>query len=164
MRNLLDMIYEFQRLHSRERKLDIRLDEGERVRLMGLDRLLQGEVPDTRHRRFARVQLAMPVQFTRPGGFESGEIRNLSGGGFCIATPRPPEPGTRLVVRVAEPTFGAEYVFPCRVAWRAERGPGRMGVQIDGVPHCADFFGDETTGVWRRSVRFGSDQDEPLVA
>ena len=164
MRNLLDMIYEYQRLHSREQKLDIRLDEGERVRLMGLDRLLQGEVPDTRMRHFARVKLAMPVQFTRPGGFESGEIRDLSGGGFCIATPRPPEPGTRLVVRVAEPTSGAEYVFPCRVVWRASRGPGRMGVQIDGMPTCADFFGDETTGVWRRSVRFGNESDEPLVA
>lgn len=164
MRNLLEMIFEYQLLRTREEKLDIRLDEGERVRRMGLFRLLQGEVPDTRQRRFQRVQLAMPVQFTRPGGFETGEIRNLSGGGFCIATPRPPEPGTRLVVRVAEPSCGSEYVFPCRVVWRAERGPGRMGVQIDGVPHCAEFFGDETTGVWRRSVRFGGDRDEPLVA
>lgn len=164
MRNLLDMIYEHQRLHSRERKLDIRLEEDERVRLMGLDRLLQGEVPDERLRHFARVELAMPVQFTRPGGFESGEIRNLSGGGFCVATPRPPEPGTRLVVRIAEPTFGLEYVFPCRVVWRTGRGRPRMGVQLDGVPHCADFFGDEATGVWRRSVRFGSESDEPLVA
>ena len=164
MRNLLEMIFEYQRLVSREERLDITLEEAERVRCMGLRRLLQGEVPDTRNRFFARARMAMPVQFTRPGGFEIGEIRNLSGGGFCIATPRPPEPGTRLVVRVAEPAFGCEYVFPCRVVWRAERGPGRMGVQMDGVPHCAELFGDETTGVWRRSVRFGGSRDEPLVA
>ncbi|HJL19810.1 MAG TPA: PilZ domain-containing protein [Sandaracinaceae bacterium LLY-WYZ-13_1] len=164
MRSLIDMIYEYQLLSGKERKLDIALDDDERVRRMGLFRLLQGEVPDTRNRRFARAQLRMSVQFTRPGGFESGETRDLSGGGFCIATPKPPEPGTRLVVRVAEPAAGTEYVFPCRVVWRTRRGPARMGVEIDGVPHCADFFGDETTGVWRRSVRFGGDRDEPLVA
>jgi hypothetical protein len=164
MRNLLEMIYEYQLLESKEQKLDIALDEGERVRHMGLFRLLQGEVPDPRSRRFRRVKLPMPVQFTRPGGFETGEIRDLSGGGFCIATPRPPEPGTRLVVRVADPARATEYVFPCRVVWRARRGPGRMGVEIDGVPHASDFFGDETTGVWRRSMRFGKGRDEPLVA
>lgn len=164
MRNLLEMIYEYQLLESKERKLDIDLDPAERVRHMGLRRLLQGERPDHPNRRFTRINVPMPVQFTRPGGFETGEIRDLSGGGFCIATPRPPEPSTRLVVRVADPANGTEYVFPCRVVWRREDGERLMGVQIDGVPHASDFFGDETTGVWRRSLHFGNGRDEPLVA
>ena len=169
MRNLLEMIYEYQLLRSKEDKLDIELDASERVRLVGLHRLLQGEVPDTRLRRLARVAVPFPVQFTRPGGFETGEIRNLSGGGFCVATPRPPEAGTQIIMRVAEPSLGVEYVFPCRVVWCQRVGPGRMGVVIDGVPNRAEIFGDESTGVWRRSVSFaatiaGSERGEPLVA
>lgn len=168
MRDLLSMIYEYQRLSGKERNLDIELDASERVRQMGLARLLEGEQPDERNRRFARVSLAMPVQFTRPGGFEAGEIRNLGGGGFCIATPRPPEVDTRLVVRVEDTSDAVEYVFPCRVVWRSSFGPGRMGVVVDGVPHRSELFSDESTGVWRRSVQFGAQlvaaRREPLVA
>ena len=164
MRNLLEMIYEHQLLRSKERHLDIELDSSERVRLMGLRRLLQGEVPDTQFRRFARVKLPTAVQMTRPGGFASGEIRDLGGGGFCIATHRPPEPGTRLIVRIEDAANGTEYVFPCLVVWRSDRGPGRMGVELDGVPHRSELFSEETTGVWRRSVRFGAHAEEPLVA
>ena len=164
MRNFLEMIYEYQRLRSREVKLDIALDASERVRLMGLHRLLEGEVPDTGLRTHARVAVPMPVQFTRPGGFEAGEIRDLSGGGFCIATPRTPEVGTRLVVRIADPDACLEYVFPCRVVWRASRGPGRMGVVIDGVPGRAELYGDDTSGVWKKSVTFGAARRDPLVA
>lgn len=164
MKNLLEMIYEYQLLRSREQHLQIELDESERVRLMGLRRLLQGESPHTISRReFVRVKLAMPVQFTMPGGFESGEIRDLSAGGFCIATPRPPAVGTRIIVRVADPLGGSEYVFPCSVVWRIERGPGRMGVVLDGVPHRSAFL-SEDTGVWRRSFRFGDLPGEPMVA
>ena len=83
-RNLLEMIYEYQLLSSKERHLDIPLDDDERVRRMGLHRLLMGEVPDARRRRLARVALPMRVQFTRAGGFELGEIRDLGGGGVCV--------------------------------------------------------------------------------
>jgi hypothetical protein len=114
MRNLLEMIYEHQLLRSKEDHLQIRLDDGERVRLLGLRRLLQGEAVDPRTRRsFMRVKLPMAVQFTLPGGFGSGEIRDLSAGGFCVATPHPPVIGTRIIVRVADPLGGSEYVFPC---------------------------------------------------
>lgn len=165
MRNLLEMIYEYQLLRSKQLHLSIDLDEGERVRLMGLYRLLQGETIDpTSRRELVRVKLPMPVHFTLPGGFESGEIRDLSGGGFCIATARPPAEGTRIVVRVAHPDDGAEYVFPCRVVWRAARGPGRMGVEIDGVPHRSAVLAGDDTGVWRRSLRFGDAPGEPMVA
>ncbi len=163
MRNLLEMIYEYQLLRSKERNLDIALDDDERVRLMGLHRLLSGERVDAARRDFMRVQLPMPTQFTLPGGFETGEIRDLSGGGFCIATASPPAEGTRLIVRVTDPLGRNEYVFPCHVVWRTTRGQTRMGVELDGVPHrsaCAS----EDTGVWRRSLRFGEPPGEPMVA
>ncbi len=164
MRNLLEMIYEYQLLRSKERNLSIVLDDAERVRLMGLHRLLQGETLDPASRRdLARVKLPMPVQFTTAGGFESGEIRDVSGGGFRIAAAAPPEVDTQIAVRVADPLSGSEYVFPCRVIWRGERGPGRMGVEIDGVPHRSAFL-SEDTGVWRRTLRFGDARDEPMVA
>jgi PilZ domain-containing protein len=163
MRNLLEMIYEYQRLRSKEQNLSIDLDDSERVRLMGLHRLLSGERFNAARRDFLRVQLPLPVQFTLPGGFDSGEIRDLSGGGFCIVTLQPPAQGTRLVVRVADPLGGSEYVFPCRVVWRAMRGPARMGVELDGVPHRSAFL-SEDTGVWRRTVRFGEPPGEPMVA
>ncbi len=164
MRNLLEMIYEYQLLRSKERNLSIELDDAERVRLMGLHRLLQGETIDpTSRRELVRVKLPMAVQFTLPGGFEGGEIRDVSGGGFCIATASPPAPGAHVIVRVADPLSGSEYVFPCRVVWRAERGPGRMGVEIDGVPHRSAFL-SEDTGVWKRTLRFGDARGEPMVA
>lgn len=163
MRNLLEMIYEHQLLRSKERDLDIVLDDAEKVRRMGLHRLLQGETPDTRNREFARVRMSLPVQFTRPGGFESGEIRDLSGGGFLILTAKSQEPGTRIIVRVEDPRAGCEYVFPCVVKWRARRGPGRMGVALDGVPNRSDLF-EESTGVWRKSLRLGEDPADPMVA
>lgn len=164
MRNLLEMIYEYQLLRSKERNLSIALEDGERVRLIGLHRLLQGEAIDPTSRRdLARVRLSMPVQFTMRGGFESGELRDLSGGGFCVVTALAPPEGTRIVLRVTDAASGREYVFPCTVVWRASRGPARMGVEIDGVPHCSPIA-EEDTGVWRRSLRFGDAPDEPMVA
>lgn len=164
MRNLLEMIYEYQLLRSKERHLDIELDDAARVRLIGLRRLLQGESIDpTSRRELARVKLAMPVQFTMPGGFASGELRDLSGGGFCIVTTEAPAEGARIVLRITDAASGREYVFPCRVVWRAARGPARMGVEIDGVPRCSPMV-DEDTGVWRRTFRLGDAPDEPMVA
>jgi hypothetical protein len=165
MRNLLEMIYEYQLLRSKEQSLSIELDAGERVRLMGLHRLLQGETIDpTSRRELARVRLRLPVHFTMAGGIETGEVRDVSGGGMCILTSQPPPEGTRLIVRVTDEQTGSEYVFPCRVVWRQGRGPGRMGVELDGVPHRTPYLGDEESGVWRRSVRFGDRRAEPNVA
>jgi len=163
VRNLLEMIYAYQLLTSKERHLDIPLDAGERARRMGLHRLLMGERPDPRRRGHARVKLPMRVQFTRPGGFEHGEIRDLSGGGVCVQTSAPQEPGTRVVLRIEAPRDGVEYVFPCRVVWRSTHGPRRMGLAFDGVPHQSDLYGDES-GVWRRTPRFGAVDDTSHVA
>jgi len=163
VRDLLDMIYEYQRLRSREQQLDIPLDDAERVRKMGLHRLLQGEAADLQQREFARVGVPMSVQFTRPGGFESGEIRNLGGGGFMIQTKAPQPIGTQVIIRVVSPRAAMEYVFPCVVRWRSQRGPGRMGVEIDGVPSKADLY-DDTSAVWRRSITLGDAPSDPMVA
>jgi len=163
VRNLLEMIYEHQLLRSKERNLDIPLDDGERVRLLGLRRLLQGEVPDTRQRELARVRMALAVQFTRPGGFEAGEIRNVSGGGFMILARKPQEVGTRIIVRIEDARTGTEYVFPCVVRWRSSRGPGRMGLELDGVPNRSELF-EEASGVWSRSLSFGAQRSDPMVA
>jgi len=157
------MIYEYQRLRSREQQLDIPLDDAERVRLMGLHRLLQGETQDLGQREFARVGIPMPVQFTRPGGFESGEIRNLGGGGFMILTTAPQAVGTQVILRVVSPRAAMEYVFPCVVRWRSRRGPPKMGVQIDGVPNKADLY-EDTSAVWRRSITLGDAPSDPMVA
>lgn len=163
MRNLLEMIYDYQLLRSKERNLDIHLDSSERVRMMGLQRLLEGEVRDPRSREFVRVPMPLAAQFTRPGGFEAGEVKDLSGGGLLIHTRRPPAVGTQIIVRLEDESRGTEFVFPCTVVWRIGRGLRRMGVKIDGVPSKSDLF-EESTGVWRRSVRFGAAPDEPMVA
>ena len=164
MRNLLDLIYDYQLLRTKEQKLSIELDGDERAQLLGLSRMLGERTPSATSRRaMPRVPVPLPSQFTLPGGFESGEIKNLSGGGMLIATPRPPMPGTRVVVRIAEPTGGREFFFPCRVVWRVSGPRGRMGVVFDGIP-TRDAFLQETTGVWRRSMRLGDQRVVPMVA
>ncbi len=153
MKNLFEMIYEYQLLRGKQDHLDVPLDEEERARLIALSRLLTGEMEGGR-RTMPRAPVPARVVFTMPGGFESGEIKNLSGSGLAIATARPPAQGTRLVVRVED--GGVEYLFPCRVVWRRLAANVGMGAIFDGVPTRAVLFGnDETTGVWRRSMQIG---------
>src|SRR5688500_2335942 len=130
MLHLLDMIYEYQLLRTKEERLQIPLDDEERARVIGLERLLVGDPPPRgeARRKTPRLLEPLPVQFTLPGGFGSGEIRNISGGGMAIVTARPPAIGTRTIVRVADATAGVEYVFPGRVVWRAVDGKPTMGV------------------------------------
>jgi hypothetical protein len=153
MKNLFEMIYEYQLLRQKQEHLEVPLDEDERARLVALSRLLTGEV-DGGRRAMPRAPVPARVVFTLPGGFESGEIKNLSGSGLAIATLRPPAQGTRIVVRVED--GGVEYLFPCRVVWRRLSANVGMGAIFDGVPSRASLFGnDETTGVWKRSIRIG---------
>jgi hypothetical protein len=144
VRDLLQMIFERQLLRGKE-DLDVPLEPDERVRLRGLERLLAGSGPAPSQRRFVRVAWRMDVRFTRPGGFGAGEIEDLSAGGARVRCPRPPAPGTRLVVWLEDPARGLEYVFPCAVVWRGPRGraAGVMGVRFDGVPSCGPTFGEE---------------------
>ena len=154
MKNLFEMIYEYQLLRGKQDRLDVPLDDDERARRVALSRLLTGEA-DGGRRGMPRSPLPARVVFTMPGGFESGEIKKLSGSGLAIATPRPPAQGTSVVVRVED--GGVEYLFPCRVVWRRLSAHVGMGVIFDGVPSRAALFGnEETTGVWKRSIQLGA--------
>lgn len=154
MKNLFEMIYEYQLLRGKQDRLEVPLDEEERARLVALSRLLTGEA-DGGRRTMPRAPVPARVVFTMPGGFESGEIKNLSGSGLAIATAHPPAQGTRIVVRVED--GGVEYLFPCRVVWRRLATHLGMGAVFDGVPSRASMFGeDESTGVWRRSMQMGT--------
>jgi hypothetical protein len=153
MKNLFEMIYEYQLLRGKQDRLDVPLDEEERARLAALSRLLSGDNAGSR-RTMPRAPVPARVVFTMPGGFESGEIKNLSGSGLAIATAHPPAQGTRIVVRVED--GGVEYLFPCRVVWQRVSANVGMGAIFDGVPTRASIFGnDETTGVWKRSIQIG---------
>jgi hypothetical protein len=153
MKNLFEMIYEYQLLRGKKEQLDVPLDDEERARLVALSRLLTGDQEGGR-RGMPRSPVPSRVVFTMPGGFESGEIKNISGGGLAIATARPPAQGTRIVVRVED--GGVEYLFPCRVVWRRLATNVGMGAIFDGVPSRASVYGnEETTGVWRRSMQLG---------
>lgn len=153
MKNLFEMIYEYQLLRGKQDQLDVPLDDDERARLHGLSRLLTGE-SDGGRRAMPRAPVPARVVYTLPGGFETGEIKNLSGSGLAIATARPPLPGTRIVVRVED--GGVEYFFPCRVVWRRLASNLGMGVAFDGVPTRSQVFtAEENTGVWRRSFKLG---------
>lgn len=169
MKNLFEMIYEYQLLRGKQDRLDVPLDDVERARLVGLEHLLSGDAAGSAGRRgMSRVAngsttptVIVPtrVLFTTAGGFETGEVKNLSGSGLAIATRRPPEAGTRIVVRVEESKSAVEYFFPCRVAWRRVTANLGMGVAFDGVPTRSAVFGDdEGSGVWQRSMRLGDAQ------
>lgn len=160
MKNLFEMIYEYQLLRGKQDHLDVPLDEVESARLVGLEQLLSGDTGGTPGRRtMSRVIAPTRVLFTTPGGFETGDVKNLSGSGLAISTRRPPEPGTRLIVRVEDQATAVEYFFPCRVAWRRLNTNVGMGVAFDGVPTRSAVFGDdEGSGVWQRSMRLGDAQ------
>src|SRR5687767_2529568 len=164
MLHLLEMIYEYQWLRTKEERLSIPLEDDERARLIGLERLLVSEPPGREARRKTpRLPTPLPVQFTVPGGFGSGELRNVSGGGMAILTVRPPVVGTRTIVRIAEATTGMEYVFPARVVWRTMDARPAMGIAFDGVPSQAPFLAP-TRGAWRRELRLGAARSTPISA
>ncbi|RLB56338.1 MAG: hypothetical protein DRJ42_03605 [Deltaproteobacteria bacterium] len=155
MFDLLDAVYEFQRLASREPDLD----ETESARAVGLERLLRGSYAGGRSsRERAREQNPLPVQFTVPGGFARGQLHSLSSRGMAIASLSAPAEGTRTVLRVADPRRGVEYTFPGRVVW--QRGKV-LGIAFDGLPSRHPFLA-RANAAWRR-VSFAF-RGEPLVA
>ncbi|MBW2465215.1 MAG: PilZ domain-containing protein [Deltaproteobacteria bacterium] len=152
MFDLLDAVYEFQRLASREPDLD----ETESARAVGLERLLRGSYAGGRSsRERAREQNPLPVQFTVPGGFARGQLHSLSSRGLAIASSAPPAEG----LRVADPRRGVEYTFPGRVVWR--RGKV-LGIAFDGLPSRHAFLAP-ANAAWRR-ISFALRGEEPLVA
>jgi hypothetical protein len=149
MRNLFEMIFEYQLLRGKEQLVP--LDDDERVRLYGLGQLLSGERGDVQ-RQMPRLPYPTGVQYTMPGGFGVGAVKNLSGLGVAI-------------VRVEE--GGTEYFFPCRVCWSRQEHATGMGLAFDGVPTRAALFGDEeSSGIRWQSMRLGVTErrNEPKVA
>lgn len=156
MRNLLEMIHEYQLLVSKRDHLGVPLTEDEQVRVLGLSQLLAVE-GDVNGRAMANVSMPPSVVFTMPGGFEMGQVKNLSGRGLAIATAHPADVDTRTVVRIVDAANGCEYLFPCRVVWRRRNPLPGMGVAFDGVPTRTKWApDDETTGIWRRSPLAGA--------
>lgn len=157
--NLLDIVYEYQNLLHRQQSIGLPLGAHERARLFGLDRLLRGDYMGSGRTEMTRLLHPIPAQFTRPGGFGAGEIRDVNGNGMAIVTSQPSVIGTRTAVRIADPLGGAEYLFPGQVIWVQNLV---MGVAFDGMPTKAPFLLPTPTK-WRRDVRFGG-TDETLCA
>lgn len=156
MRNFFELVYEYQLLKGKQDHLGVPLDERERARLVGLAQMLLGDAgPESGRRAMPRVPAPSRVEFTQPGGFEAGEIKNASGSGLAVATRRPPVVGTRVVVRVEDTRHSLEYFFPCRVIWRRLGPHSGMGVAYDGIPTRSSHFDGVDTGVWRRTMRLG---------
>jgi hypothetical protein len=163
IRSVLELIYEYQLLRAKRDRLDIPLDDQERARLIGLSQLLAGE-GDRGRRAMPRFPFPTSVSFTLPGGFETGEVKNLSGEGLAIATAQPPGVGTRILVRVLDPTAACEYFFPCRVVWSRRTAPPGMGVAFDGMPTKNPCVPLDDTGVWKRSFHIGGPRKEVQAA
>jgi len=164
MNEFFEMIYEFRLLLAKEEKLAIALDDEERARLLGLERLLSGDAPGRDPRRsMPRVPSPVGVQFTVAGGFGAGQVLNASGGGFAIATTAPGVLGARTIVRVSLPATGIEYVFPCRVVWSQLDAQSGMGVAFDGVPSRTVLRG-RNSGSWQVPIQFGARRTAPIAA
>jgi len=161
MRNLFEMIYEYQHLRGKER-LEVPLEDAERVKLYGLAQLLRGEIQD-RQREMVRIPYPTGVQYTMPDGFGVGAVKNISGHGIAVSSRQPLLVGERTVIRVDESAI--EYFFPCRVCWsRTSHNPG-MGLVFDGMPSQAFVFGDdEGSGVRWRSLRLSDGKAPTRVA
>lgn len=169
MHDVLEMIYEYRLLLSKRERLEIPLDDAETARLVALSGLLRGEVAGPRDARRAMPRLPCPgtVEFTLPGGFGLGEVRNVSGGGIAIATAPLPGGLERTIVRIARPAQNVEYVFPCRILWSASAGgagigPTLVGMAFDGVPSVTHYVGD--SGVWRNNFHLSSGRKTPISA
>jgi hypothetical protein len=162
LRNLFEMIFEYQWLRGKEALVP--LDDDERARVYGLGQLLTGERSDPQ-RRMPRLPCPTAVQYTMPGGFGVGAVKNLSGLGIAIATRKPLPVGARTVVRAEE--GGKEYFFPCLVCWSRSEHASGMGLAFDGVPTRAALFGDaDGSGIRWQSLRLGVSArgNDPRVA
>ena len=120
MRNLLEMIYEYQLLHSQGAEARIVLDKAERVRLMGLDRFLQGETLDHALHRRIRPGRSSPCRSSSRGPAGSRAVRSgTSPAGGSASQPRTARSGHQLAVRVAEPLRQPSTCS--RATWLARR-------------------------------------------
>ena len=140
MLDMIELIFEFQLLSGKRDLLGIPLTEEERGRVFGLGLLLDvpGEGASARA-PLVRHDGRSPVQYTTPNGFGVGHAREIGGTGMTVSTRKPLGPGQRTVVRIADPTGGREFVFPCKVVWSRPGPEPAMGLAFDGVPMRMSF-------------------------
>lgn len=163
MDNLLELIHEYRTLRSLIQSGEA-YTELERARMVGLGRVLGSTPPwgDTGKEKSTRGAAAYPASFAVPGGFARGEIRTLSGAGIVIATKVPPPKGTRLLLRLDDPSSQTSYVFPAVVAFRRLGRWGAFGALFDGEPERTES--DEPIQLWPTALLRFSKNDAPLVA
>lgn len=159
MLDMIELVYEFQLLSGKRDVLGIPLTDEERGRLFGLGLIL--DVPaDGTAAATVRHDIRGPVQFTTPHGFGVGHVRDLGGSGMTVITRKPLTPGHRTVVRLADPTGGREFVFPCKVIWSRVSGDAAMALAFDGVPMRMSFR-VPSTGEWSVGIRLGAGPGRP---
>jgi len=154
----LENIYELRMLVSMKELLSISLSSKEARRLSVLQKQLTMKVPRFDENDSATaLDAPLFTQYTTAGGFGSGLIRNISGGGMAILTYDPPPLGQRLIVHVTEQKHGIEYIFPCYVLSRVIKGNTSISVAFEGTPSQLRV-GGQGSGVWRK------DSDESVDA
>lgn len=94
----------------------------------------------------ARVAVRFDIEYTQVGRMDEGTCLNLSRGGMFIATPRPAQPGTEIVLHFALPGLANPVSVLGQVKWvcgeRANPSTASgMGVQfIDPAPSEATLI------------------------
>lgn len=165
MLDMIELIFEFQLLSGKRDLLGIPLTDEERGRVYGLGLLLDVAAEGTGNQApLTRPDIKSPAQFTTPQGFGVGHVRELGGMGLTIVTRKPLGPGQRTVVRLADPTGGREFVFPCKVVWSRPGPDPAMGLAFDGVPMRMSFR-VPPPGEWSLGMRLGLGRpSSPLVS
>lgn len=129
MDDVIEMLFDFVQLEAKTRTRTP-LTPVERGRLLALTRMIPGDGsapgPDDTDENDG-----IPVQLTAPGGFETARLVAASRDGLRMRLAHPVKAGTLTVVRVIAPALGAEFAFPCRVAWCEH---DQMGLSFDGEP------------------------------
>ena len=165
MLDMIELIFEFQLLSGKRDLLGIPLTDEERGRVYGLGLLLDvASEGGSNQAPLVRPEIKSPVQFTTPQGFGVGHVRELGGTGLTVVTRKPLGPGQRTVVRIADPTGGREFVFPCKVVWSRPGPDPAMGLAFDGVPMRMSFR-VPPPGEWSLGMRMSLGRPStPLVS
>lgn len=144
----LESIYEYRMLFAMQEHLGIPLSAREQQRLQILGKQLSNTVPKLDENDNKTVlETPLYAQYTTAGGFGSGLVRNISGGGMAILSVDLPPLNQRLIVHVMEPKHGIEYIFPCKVMSRTMKGLTSISIAFDGTPSQLRM-GSAGSGVW----------------
>lgn len=147
MSNLLESIFDYQALVQRTTQLGLPLSETERLRLRATEQLLRcaGLLHPTRSltdvRDWPVVPDALRVQFSTPLGFDSGDLRVITGDG-CVVTEgrdgagqrrgKDLAVGSQLLLRIIDHGLETTYFFPCKLVAHSDRFG--LIAAFDGIP------------------------------